>query len=134
MKIMRIKLNYFVCIIMTFLVGHVLNLCRMQQLCDVTQPDCRPEPANFTQPQILLGPNIICPEYYNKTACCNNGQNIVLKNNFDSLDSVFGSKYGGCDICSVNLKRFWCHFTCSPDQDKFSKYKEKFVKYIHNNL
>jgi hypothetical protein len=121
MKIMRMRLDYLFYVMMAFLVGEVWNLCRMQQLCDVTQPGCRPEPANNTQPQILMGPDVICPEYYNKTACCNNGQNILMKNNFDSLDSIFGTKYGGCDICAINLKRFWCHFTCSPDQDKFSK-------------
>ena len=95
--------------------------CTMEQKCDVHKPDCRPIPSNHTEPGILLGPNVICPEYYNKTACCNNGQNILLKTNFDALDGVFGTKFGGCDICAINLKRFWCHFTCSPDQDTFSK-------------
>jgi hypothetical protein len=110
-----------------YLLNFVYSKCRMQQLCDVTQPGCHPEPADYTEPQILLGPDVICPEYYNKTACCNNGQNILLKKNFDSLDSVFGSKYGGCDICSINLKRFWCHFTCSPEQHTFSKLKIIFI-------
>jgi len=94
----------------------------MKQECDVSHSDCVPEPANFTQPKILTGPNIICPEYKDKLACCNNAQNILLKRNFDSLDSVFGSAYGGCDICAINIKRFWCSFTCDPQQHTFSKY------------
>jgi len=103
----------------------------MEQKCDVTKPDCHPGPAEEgTQPEILLGPDVICPDYYNKTACCNNGQNILLKNNFDALDSIFGSNYGGCDICAINLKRFWCHFTCSTDQDKFSKFLDNFSEYL----
>lgn len=97
------------------------NLCTMKQDCDITKPDCGPSPANFTQPQILLGNKVICPEYYGKLACCNQDQNVLMKNNFDSLDSVFGSQYGGCDVCAVNLKRFWCHFTCHPEQHTFSK-------------
>ena len=27
---------------------------------------------------------------------------------FPKLDIVFGTKNGGCDVCAVNLKRFWC--------------------------
>lgn len=105
---------------LTNLLGYILGLCRMEQKCDVMNPDCRPGPTNNTEPQILTGLNVICPEYLNKPACCTDGQNILLKKNFDSLDSIFGSTYGGCDICAVNLKRFWCHFTCSTEQDKFS--------------
>jgi hypothetical protein len=95
--------------------------CRMQQECDVMDPQCKPGPADDTDAKILTGAGIVCPEYENKLACCNAGQNILLRNNFLSLDSVFGTEYGGCDACSVNLKKFWCHFTCHPEQDKFSK-------------
>eukprot|EP00828_Plagiopyla_frontata_P009224 TRINITY_DN14744_c0_g1_i2.p2 TRINITY_DN14744_c0_g1~~TRINITY_DN14744_c0_g1_i2.p2 ORF type:complete len:260 (+),score=31.30 TRINITY_DN14744_c0_g1_i2:95-781(+) len=30
-----------------------------------------------------------------------------------------GTSLGGCDICGANLKRFWCQFTCSPNQSDF---------------
>lgn len=35
---------------------------------------------------------------------------------FTQLDSVFGDD---CEICSVNLKRMWCEFTCSPIKNEF---------------
>jgi hypothetical protein len=114
-------INTFLLFIASINVHLVFSKCRMEQKCDVLKPECHPIASNDTEPSVLLGPNVICPEYFNKTACCNNGQNILLKNNFDALDRVFGSEFGGCDICAINLKRFWCHFTCSPDQDKFSK-------------
>ncbi len=97
----------------------VRGLCVMKQDCDIKSPDCKPGPANFTQPTILKGMNVICPEYNNQLACCSNNQNILMKNNFDALDSLFGTKYGGCDICAINLKRLWCKFTCDPEQHTF---------------
>jgi hypothetical protein len=97
----------------------------MEQKCDISNPKCVPSRSNFTQPEILKGNNVICPEYKNKMACCNDGQNILLKRNFDSLESIFGSKYGGCDVCVTNLKRFWCHFTCDPEQHTFSIFINK---------
>ena len=97
-----------------------VGLCRMKQDCDITKPDCIPTEANFTEPVELQGINVVCKEYLGKKACCSNDQNILLKNNFDSLDSVFGASYGGCDICAINLKRLWCEFTCSPKQHEFS--------------
>lgn len=100
--------------------------CRMQQKCDITDPNCIPGPAEFTEPEILEGSNIICEEFRGKKACCNDSQNILMTNNFKSLDQVFGSSYGGCDICAINLKRLYCHFTCSDLQDTFCKYFLKF--------
>ena len=108
------------CLLILFL-PLIHSLCRMEQKCDVGRPDCRPIPSNDTKPEILKGDGSICPDYINKEACCNNGQLSLLKKNFDALDGVFGSKIGGCDICAINLKRFWCYFTCDPSQDKFSK-------------
>lgn len=32
---------------------------------------------------------------------------------------MFGSQGGGCDICGINLKRFWCEYACSPRQADF---------------
>ena len=35
---------------------------------------------------------------------------------------------GGCDICAVNLYRFWCHVGCSPKQSEFSQvHGHKFI-------
>lgn len=38
-----------------------------------------------------------------------------MYNNFKTIDSLFGN----CLLCSTNLKRFWCEFTCSPYQAYF---------------
>ncbi len=109
-----------------FVIGILLvfieSKCRMQQDCNVADPKCKPSAANNTEPQTLAAVDSICPDYSDQLACCNKGQNILMRNNFDSLDSVFGSKYGGCDACAINLKKFWCHFTCSPDQDQWCKW------------
>jgi len=94
----------------------------MQQLCDVNDSNCLPEGANFTDPTILQGNNVVCSEYLGKDACCNDGQNILLGRNFETLAYIFGNEYGGCDICAINLKRFWCEFTCSPNQSEFCKF------------
>ncbi len=99
--------------------SYIRSLCSIQQNCSAYDPKCRPTAANFTEPFIIDSPNFICPEFKGKPACCSDTQNILMKNNFDSLDGLFGSKYGGCDVCAVNLKRFWCHFTCNPNQSDF---------------
>ena len=44
-----------------------------------------------------------------------------LAKNFEAIDSLFSSAYDGCDLCAVNLKRFWCYFTCHPEQADFVK-------------
>lgn len=38
---------------------------------------------------------------------------------YGKIDTVFGNSNGGCDICGVNLKRFWCEYACSPRQSEF---------------
>jgi hypothetical protein len=91
----------------------------MQQNCDLSDVNCIPGPAEYTEPEILTGPDVVCQEYKDKKACCNNNQNKLLRDNFIALDNVFSSNYGGCDICSINLKRMYCKFTCDPDQDQF---------------
>lgn len=106
-------------ILLLYLIKSVFLKCRMQQECDISDVNCIPGPANYTEPKILTGNNVVCEEYRNKPACCNNNQNILLADNFRSLDAVFGSDYGGCDICVINLKRLYCKFTCDPDQEEF---------------
>ena len=113
------KIILFIYVINSF-IDISLGSCRMKQDCDIYQSDCIPSEANFTDPVELQGINVVCNEYLGKKACCSDSQNILLKKNFESLDSVFGASYGGCDICAINLKRLWCEFTCSPNQHEFS--------------
>lgn len=114
-------MNILSVISLLYIIGMVYSLCRMKQECeDMESKDCMPQPANDTMPVILNGPDVQCHEYTGQLACCSNDQNKLILKNFNSLDSIFGYKGDGCDICLINLKRFWCHFTCSPDQDTFS--------------
>lgn len=102
-------------------IKQILSLCSMKQECDIKDPKCLPDKANYTNPKPLSGSDIVCKEYLDKDACCSNGQNILLTNNFETLGYIFGNEYGGCDICAINLKRLWCEFTCSPNQSDFGK-------------
>jgi hypothetical protein len=50
-----------------------------------------------------------------------------MQRNFQAIDATFGSAGGGCDMyytnlilrCAANLKKFWCEYTCSPNQRNF---------------
>ncbi len=97
----------------------VLLGCMMEQKCNIKDDNCIPGPAKNTTPEILTGNDVICEEFRGKDSCCDNSQNILLSDNFKSLDQVFGSDYGGCDMCALNIKRLYCQFTCSPNQHMF---------------
>ena len=75
-----------------------------------------------------------CPNLVDKEVCCNDDQILLMYNNFKTVDSLFGNWL----ICSINLKRFWCEFTCSPYQyyfvDAFEQIKVKDVDYPVLNL
>jgi hypothetical protein len=80
-------------------------------------------PEEESQPKKLNIPKeeYACPYYFDKEVCCNEFQNSVLNNNFKTIDTSFSHLNDGCDICSINLKRLWCDFTCHPEQRSFSK-------------
>jgi hypothetical protein len=98
----------------------ILSGCSMFQQCVGNQCDPIPAEGDKRNTRILhhVG-EIICPDFEGKEACCDPEQVRAIKNNFITLDSIFGSTAGGCDICSLNLKRFYCQFTCDPTQDTF---------------
>jgi hypothetical protein len=60
-----------------------------------------------------------CPEFVGQKVCCSDGQNNAMLYKYLLLDSTFGHAVGGCDMCSANMKRMWCYFTCSPRQSEF---------------
>ncbi len=62
-----------------------------------------------------------CPYYKDKDVCCTEYQSQSLVNNFALIDNTFGSANDGCDMCAINLKKFWCEYTCNPNQSEFSK-------------
>ena len=59
----------------------------------------------------------VCPHYVGQETCCNDDQVMLMYSNFKTIDSLFGN----CAMCSTNLKRFWCEYTCNPHQKHFIK-------------
>ena len=98
--------------------------CSIQRECaDESSPSCQPQPAEGvnTKPRLFNDTNTLCPEFEGKERCCTPLQLRKLQSSFTSIESIFGKSAGGCDICVVNMKRFWCHFTCDPNQASFLK-------------
>jgi hypothetical protein len=62
-----------------------------------------------------------CTEYLEpgRLGCCNIYNDAATLENFKQIDGLFGSQGGGCDICAINLKRFWCQYSCSARQNEF---------------
>lgn len=114
----------------------ITNFIEIKSDCSI-QRECTPETENTTacQPQPAEGelkktrilpkgaPEVVqfCPEFDGKEACCSLLQVRKLLGSFTSIEGIFGTSAGGCDLCVVNMKRFWCHFTCDPNQASFLK-------------
>jgi hypothetical protein len=118
---MEFSILFKIIFICAYFAIEIKSKCRMKQECDPQTGTCKPVPADDLEPQILEGPDVVCPDYLGKMACCDNSQNIQLKSNFNDLQTIFGTAVGGCDICVVGLKRLWCDFTCHPNQHTFCK-------------
>ena len=70
-----------------------------------------------------------CLEYVGSDVCCNEPNAILTYNNFKQLEGVFNTESGGCDICTINLKRLWCEYACSPRQGEFLKVSSEYYEY-----
>lgn len=68
-----------------------------------------------------------CLEYNGKMGCCDVNNDNSQVDSYKELDGVFSTKGGGCDICAINLKRFWCEYACSPRQSDFMITAKDFV-------
>ncbi|CAD8153537.1 unnamed protein product [Paramecium pentaurelia] len=77
--------------------------------CDPLEVDTEPFVARVSQ----------CPHMDGTMVCCNKNQDDQMQRNFQAIDASFGNAGGGCDICAYNLKKFWCEYTCSPNQSQF---------------
>lgn len=92
-------------------------------LCSVVECRCvyyvnsskMPNPTVDSEPFIVSDTNV-CADYRGKLGCCNDFTSEVQASSYGKIDTVFGNGAGGCDICGVNLKRFWCEYSCSPRQ------------------
>ena len=99
----------------------IKSICELQEDCSISDK-CSPKKAdeNHTNPKIINSSFFyICPEFENEKVCCSNRQLYKLTKIFDLIDQTFGSFGQGCDICSINIKNFWCNFICSPYQNDF---------------
>ena len=86
-----------------------------------TDPACFPYKVNNTTPKVQNWTTHppVCSEYIDKPSCCNDAANTAMYNQFSIMISTFGHDNGGCDVCVANLIRFWCKYTCDPDQRKY---------------
>ena len=65
-----------------------------------------------------------CVEYNGQLGCCDSGNEAQQARSYGEIDGIFGSMGDGCDICAINLKRFWCEYACSPNQSEFLDVKD----------
>ena len=120
-------MNFFVSIILILLsVIEIKSLCSLKQECgDLKNDTCRPrgrlENETSTHPMTSVKSLLdLCPQFKpGEQVCCTETQLAVLQNNLRTIDQIFGDRGQGCDICAANLKKFWCHFTCDPNQKSF---------------
>jgi len=54
--------------------------------------------------------------------CCDGRQDEAIRLNMLKLSSIFGS----CPSCMQNFERFWCEYTCSPNQSMFTNVTDSF--------
>lgn len=141
MEIKNKNISILILLALFCLLTKVSSRCSYSQKCNESgNPDCIPIKVD-TEPEILAKEDIACPEYAGKPVCCNSLQDDILsksidyiiynlyyyfillslEENFKQIDNLFGKEFGGCDICSINLKRLWCYNTCSPQQSDHSK-------------
>ena len=113
-KIHSFKIFFFLIELFSF-ISIINSKCVMSQ-----DPDQIPRPAydNEKEPHTIHADSSFCPDFEGIKTCCTEFQYKELEKNFNALESIFGGD-GGCDICVVNLKRFWCYFTCAPNQAEF---------------
>jgi hypothetical protein len=78
-------------------------------------------PFHTERDAFKLGPITACKDYIEpeRLGCCSKVNDKLTRENFKQIDGVFSAQGGGCDVCAINLKRFWCHYACSARQDEF---------------
>lgn len=113
------KENYFLSfynlIMLLSIIAFVNSSCSMAQDIGGKPREAR---EGETEPHTIHQDNSYCPDFEGIKTCCTEYQLSQLQNNFLAIESIFGGD-GGCDICVINLKRFWCYFTCAPNQAEF---------------
>lgn len=97
--------NHFNCMIFALVVMNSIyqgaSKCAYKVLSDLTPVWVDEEPH-------LLEGLTQCTEYNGKMGCCNEYNDQAQASSYIEIDGVFGSAGDACDICAINLKRFWC--------------------------
>lgn len=81
--------------------------------CELNVDDNAPLPASTLAPSI----GRVCPGLLGADGlvCCDEAQLAVLEQQLDLARGLLAN----CPACWANFQRFWCAFTCSPDQGSF---------------
>lgn len=116
-------------IAVSLLVGSSQQICVMRSNCTVDNDTCIPYITNLSDPMDFNPQKWefpeeykgICPEYENTENCCNSNTFSILHAKLFSLDLAFGNSITGCSHCANNLKRFFCKYSCDPNQHLFVK-------------
>jgi len=110
--------NCYLCIgILIFQCAHVVTIrapgyCTMKTIVPrADNPLAIPSPWNFPAEKV---DNLTECSYFD-TVCCAKIQTDILSAQLQEAAGVFAS----CAACFDNFKKFWCYFTCSPNQSLF---------------
>lgn len=121
-----IKTSYI--IVVLFLTSTAFQKgCTFSQDCSINDHpnDCWPKPTDSSnnQPKKPTNPKMetLCPDLYDQDVCCTDFAIYDQDKKFILLDEALGAAGTGCSICAANLKRFYCHFSCDPNQDSWAK-------------
>lgn len=109
------NMNKLLCLLLfTFIISQVHSKCRY---------DLGPDflPFHVDSEPFELGELSACKDYISpgRLGCCSRYNDQTTLKNFKQIDGIFGLQGGGCDVCAINLKRFWCEYACSARQDEF---------------
>lgn len=128
----------FSVLILAILPRFSLQFCVLRSNCTSDNSTCIPVILNYTDPNAtapekwdvpedLRG---VCPDYQDVPNCCNINTMQILQSKRVSLDLAFGNPSTGCSICANNMKRFYCKYSCDPNQHLFiTPGKSKYMNY-----
>jgi len=94
--------------------------CATYGVCDPVSPaasgpvncvnNIQAVPLNFSAP--------LCSKYFDHV-CCSEAQYTTMATNVAQADPFFSR----CPACQDNFRKWWCEYTCSPDQSVFVEVK-----------
>ena len=95
-------------IVLLTILGTLSTMTHSRCMYDINESDLMP--LHIDKEPFLLKDLHGCKDYLEpgRLGCCSHINDVLTEENFKQIDAVFGSDGGGCDICAINLKRFWC--------------------------